>query len=192
MVQIILLLFSFVLLAYFAITFFNRYKKKKLANKLENYQRLLEQARQSRFSYIRALKKAENVKSQIDSLDAELALIKAKLKEFHLELRKQLLELRRVRSGNTALDSDLEIIERKKNDFSLTWKAACTLKGPYNTKLKEVKSLHETFATLSIESRGKTETWHNDKRIVMKMYDELRSEVKISDPREVLQKSTRE
>ena len=192
MVEIIILLFCLVVLAYFGISFFNRYKRKKLEKKLADYQMLLEQARQSRLKYISALEKAENVKFQIDALDTELATMKYKLKEFRLEFRNQLLELRRLRSSELDLDSDLKTMEKKKVAFALSWKAADTLKGPYNAKLKEIKNLHKAFAILSKESREKTELWHNDKRIVMKMYDELRSEVKISNPRKVLLKNTRE
>ena len=192
MVEIIILLFCLVVLAYFGISFFNRYKRKKLEKKLADYQMLLEQARQSRLKYISALEKAENVKFQIDALDTELATMKYKLKEFRLEFRNQLLELRRLRSSELDLDSDLKTMEKKKVAFALSWKAADTLKGPYNAKLKEIKNLHKAFAILSKESREKTELWHNDKRIVMKMYDELRSEVKISNPRKVLLKSTME
>ena len=192
MVEIILLLFSLVVLAYFGISFLNRCKRKKLEKKLENYQRLLEQARQCRHKYIMALEKAENAKLQIDAIETELAVMKSKLKEFHLDLRKQLLELRRLSFSDLDLNFDLKMIEQKKVAFASTWKAADSLKGSYNEKLEEVKTLHKTFAILSKESREKTELWHNDKRILMKMYGELRSEVKISNPREVLLKSGRE
>jgi len=106
--------------------------------------------------------------------------------------RKQLLELRRFRFSGLDLNSDLKMIEQKKVAFASTWKAADSLKDFYNEKLDEVKTLRKTFAILSKESREKTELWHNDKRIVMKMYGELRSEVKISNPRKVLLKSTME
>jgi hypothetical protein len=192
MVKIIILLFAFVVLAYFAISFFNSYKRRKLEQKLENYQRLLEQARRSRLIYIRALKMAENVKFQIDAIENELASIKSKLQEFRPDLRNQLLELRRFRFSDNVFDSDLKIIEKKNTAFFSTWKAANALKASYNLKLDEAKILHNSFASLSEDSRGKTEIWHNDKRIVMKMYGELRSEVKISDPREVLLKGTNE
>ena len=192
MVKIIILLFAFVVLAYFAISFFNSYKRRKLEQKLENYQRLLEQARRSRLIYIRALQKAENVKFQIDATENELASIKSKLQESRFDLRNQLLELRRFRFSDNVFDSDLKIIEKKNTDFFSTWKAASALKAPYNSKLEEIIILHKSFASFAQESREKTEIWHNDKRIVMKMYDELRSEVKISDPREVLLRGTNE
>jgi len=192
MVKIILLLFALVMLAYFAISFYNSYKKRKLEEKLEKYQSLLEQARKSRLIYIRALEKAEKVKFQIDAIENELASIKSKLKESRVDLRNQLLELRRIRFSDNLFDSDLKIIEKKNAAFFSTWKAANALKASYNEKLEEVKILHKSFAVFSQESREKTETWHKDKSVVIKMYDELRSEVKLSDPREVLLRSANE
>ena len=190
MVKIIILLFALVVLAYFIFSFYNSYKKKKLEQKLEKYQNLLERARRSRLIYIRALEKAENAKFQIDAIENELASIKSKLQEFRPALRNQLLELRRYRFSENLFDSDLKIIEKKTKAFFSTWKSASALKTSYNLKLDEAKILHQSFASLAEDSRGKTEIWLNDKSIVMKMYNELRSEVKISDPREVLLKGT--
>ena len=192
MVKILILLFSLVVFVYFVISLFNSYKKRKLQKKLEEYQKLLEQARQCRLIYIRALEKTENVKFQIDGIEAELASLKSKLNESRFELRNLLLELRRFRLVDSEFESDLKIIEQKKAALFSTWIAANALKAPYNAKLQEVKVLHISFAALSKESRVKTEIWHNDKRIVMKMYNELRVEVKISDPREVLLRGANE
>lgn len=192
MVKIILLLFSFVVLAYFGISFFNRYKRKKLEKKLEDYQRLLEHARQTRLKYIRSLEKTENVKFQIDAIDTELASMKYRLMEFRLDLGNQLMELRRLHFSDLEFDSDLKIFEKKKVFFASTWKTADSLKSSFNAKLEEVKILHKSFAILSKESRGKTEIWYDEKRVVLKMYDELRLEVKINNPREVLLRDTRE
>ena len=190
MVKIIILLFALVVFAYFVFSFYNSYKKRKLEQKLEEYQKLLEQARRSRLIYIRALEKTENAKFQIDAIESELASIKAKLQEFRPDLRNQLLELRRFRFSENLFDSDLKIIEKKTKAFFSTWKSASALKTSYNLKLGEAKILHQSFSSLAEDSRGKTEIWYNDKGIVMKMYHELRSEVKISDPREVLLKGT--
>ncbi len=192
MVEIVLLLFFLAVLAYFGISFFNSYRREKLKKKLENYQRMLEQARQSRLSYIRTLEKAENVTPQIEAIESELASMKSKLKKFRLDFRSQLRELRRLSFSDPDFNSDLEMIEQKKVAFTSTWKAADSLKSPYNAKLEEVRTLHKSFSILSNESREKTELWHKDKRIVMKMYDELRSEVKISNPRKVLLRSAKE
>jgi len=192
MVKILILLFSLVVFVYFVISLFNSYKKRKLQKKLEEYQQLLEQARKCRLIYIIALEKTENIKFQIDGVEAELASLKYKLNESRIELRNLLLELRRFRFSDSEFESDQKIGEQKKAAFFSIWKAANALKAPYNAKLQEVKILHISFAALSKESREKTEIWHNDKRIVMKMYDELRREVKISDPREILLRGANE
>ena len=75
MVKIIILLFTLVVLAYFIFSFYNSYKKKKLEQKLEKYQNLLEKARRSRLIYIRALEKAENAKFQISKTPLDMRVM---------------------------------------------------------------------------------------------------------------------
>ena len=120
MVEIVLLLFLLAVLAYCGISFFKSYRRDKLKKKLENYQRMLEQARQSRLRYIRTLEKAENVTPQIDAIESELASMKSKLIKFHLDFRSQLRELRRLSVSEPDFNSDLQMIEQKKVAFPST------------------------------------------------------------------------
>jgi hypothetical protein len=168
-------------------------KKAALEHKVAYYEKFLQQAAQIRFAYLEALKNADESRIEIEALKNELSGDKRKLQIVRADLKKQVKEIRKLLSASDCPDKiESRAVAQKKAIFKALWRSLSSMKASFNTKRSILAPLHEKYLSMVSEEKQRATKWQQSKSLISTLYNELNSQIEITNPRDVLGYSSKE
>ncbi|MFC1614328.1 hypothetical protein ACFL5K_03440 [Gemmatimonadota bacterium] len=163
-------------------------KKRDIDQKFDEYSRLLDQAANTRRSYISIMEKTKPLLKEVNSIKAELSKGKSKLSRHRIELRAQILLIRKEIEKGGKSKTDKRVIDQMKIRFDQHWKVFNSLKRIYREILGRYCSLEEEYQLLTEEEELAHQQWTQEKNAVLNSFKVLSTLTTIRHPFELLGK----
>lgn len=177
---------ALIIIAVAAFVAIRLYQQRELQKKGEEYERLLKEARATRFQYLKALQNTRDALKEQERVEEGLNSLKAELLGYNSEFRALLLSLRAQISISTGSELDVRTVEQMKLAFAEKWAVADARKKDCLQLKADLAAARFSFYRLEAAEREITAVWKEQKDIVFSFYFELKDKLKIADPKKFL------
>jgi hypothetical protein len=154
--------------------------------KLEEYNKVLQQARKSRLEYVRVLETLAQMRQNINYYKDESYSEKARLNHFRAIIRDLIPPMREMGRPEHWSPLDLNVYEKKKEELRYYWHTLNDLRIKYNQNQTNTQQLNQKYQEAVEKEKIHAPEWFKDKAQVLAMYNVLSSEIKLPSPGEFL------
>jgi hypothetical protein len=172
-----------VILVLLVIVGYRIHKQRNLIKKGEDYEKILREAKLTRYQYMQALHKTRDALTEVEGIEEKLTSLKAEIIGYHGDLREKIEHLRHQRKQSTGSDLDNRTLAQMKNDLTQLW-------AHTNSRKKVCREIEETHNELKRKHRLQesneqkiTDRWLTQRKQVMETYRELRDQLQLTDPK---------
>ena len=158
-------------------------KHRNLMKKREEYEKKLREAKVTRYQYMQALQQSRDILADIEEVEEKLTSVKAELIGYHSDIRQQVDTIRKHRKKSTGSDLDNRTQQQMEAELARLWahtdsrKLVCLDIEEAHHKLMQNKK------RLEHEELKVTNRWFKQKDNVIKVYDDLKNQLSLTDPR---------
>ena len=172
-----------IIFAVAAVFIFRAYQQHVLRLKAEEYDKLLKQARETRFQYVQAMQRTSDAQKELERLEENLTSLKAELYGYNKEFRALLLSLRAQIAKSTDSDLDKRTLGQMKLSIAEKWTHANNRKKDCLALRSEYDDAMFRFQQMEDVEHEITQLWKEQKELVLNFYVELKSQLNIPDPK---------
>lgn len=184
--NIIIACVAAVLIIYLIKQFLKLQRIKEMEKRTEQYESLLQEARQSRMKHISAHEQKETYQHRMGLQATEMAVDKTNLRRFRADMQKNLKELRVEQAQELKTQFELKVLEQSKLKYEAKWKIFNGMKVKYNDSLRVLNQMKSEFEPSARQEETAFRQWNRDKERVMKLYHELQGQMKLTNPHQFL------
>ena len=178
-----LLIPGIVILTLILIIYVRVKKQQKLLADVERYEAFLRDSRVTRWQYLQCMEKNKEILKDYERMSDNMKVLKAELLGLRSELCDELRFLRAEIKKSTGTELDKRTIAQMKTDFEQKWKHFSRRKTNYNENLGKLLEAKKKMEQASQEETEASNKWSEEKTIVMNLWRNLSSKVKVTDPR---------
>lgn len=177
-----LLIPAVVILVLLIIVFYRVRKQRNLLKQAEEYERLLRDARVSRYQYRQALESTRAAIQELEEIQENLNSLRAELHSYRRDLRQQAAKIREqiLASDNSELDK--RVVAQMKHSFAELWARADKRKKILRDLRATHRELQSRVKAREQEEQKASQKWTGQKSQVMTRYSQLKSRLTVTDP----------
>ncbi len=182
MISYIALLAIIVFIAFIVIVFISMKKQKALIDKAKQYENLLRESRVSRYKYQQCLENSREFLKNIEQISESLRVIKAELESIRSDIRQHVEGIRKEVKKTDNSELDKRILTQMKTVLGEKWKFFNSRKLDCREVLDKLKELEEEKNEITQAENAGYEKWTLEKETVLKIWEELNTKIKITNP----------
>ncbi len=172
-----------VILVFLVVVGYRIHKQRIILKKGEEYEKMLREAKVTRYQYMQALQKTRDILVEVERVEENLTSLKAEIIGYHNDLREKLEHLRAQRKQSTGTDLDKRTLAQMKSELAQLWAHA-------NSRKMACREIEESFSELKRKLKQQeknehtvTNRWLTQKDQVIKDYDALKNQLQLTDPK---------
>ncbi len=172
-----------VILVFLLIIGYRIRKQRNLLKKGEEYEKILRDAKLTRYQYTQALQKTRDVLTEVEGIEEKLTSLKAEIFGYHTELREKIEHLRHQRKQSTGSDLDNRTLDQMKNDLTQLWAHTNSRKNVCREIVEAYRELKRRLKLQEHNEQKVTNRWLLQKNQVIKTYHALKDQLPLTDPK---------